>query len=112
LPRIQKVTQDFSPQYIVSDKDLVQFICAFRLVFPDIGISLSTREPVSLRNNLIKLGITSLSAESHTSPGAYSGKEELEQFSTSDNRSLNDIQEMLGSCGYETVMKDWDSSLN
>ncbi|MGB1724982.1 MAG: hypothetical protein ACPHJZ_01570 [Limisphaerales bacterium] len=55
------------------DRALVQAICALRLFLPDLGIVLSTREPAALRDRLIPLGITSMSAGSHTEPGGYTG---------------------------------------
>src|SRR5208283_5952442 len=50
-----------------------QLVCAFRLMFPDVGLVLSTREPAQLRDGLIPLGITMISAGSHTEPGGYTG---------------------------------------
>jgi 2-iminoacetate synthase len=48
-------------------------ICAFRLFLPDIGLVLSTREPAKLRDGLMPLGVTLMSAGSHTEPGGYTG---------------------------------------
>ena len=108
FPRIKDMITSFQPAYPVTDTDIVQFICAFRLCFPDIGITLSTREPAPLRDHLIKLGITSMSAESHTEPGGYSGKKTEKQFEVSDTRSLAEIKTLLINNGYEPVMKDWE----
>ena len=109
-PRIQDNFQNFVPEYQVSDVNLAQFICAFRLVFNDIGITLSTRESESIRNNMIKLGITAISAESHTAPGGYAGTDKEQQFATADNRNMQEIATMLNKQGYEPVMKDWDTA--
>jgi 2-iminoacetate synthase len=57
----------------MTDRDLTQLLCAFRLVFPDAGLVLSTRERAQLRDGLIPLGITMISAGSHTEPGGYTG---------------------------------------
>ena len=57
----------------MSDRELVQLVCAFRLLLPDVGLVLSTREPAKLRDGLIPLGITLISAGSHTEPGGYTG---------------------------------------
>jgi 2-iminoacetate synthase len=57
----------------MTDRDLAQLVCAFRLMFPDVGLVLSTREPAKLRDGLIPLGITMMSAGSHTEPGGYTG---------------------------------------
>lgn len=110
FPRINDAIGNFTPEFHLSDRHLVQLICAFRLIFPDVGITLSTRERPEFRNHLIRLGITTMSAESHTAPGGYSGKEGTEkQFETSDMRSLAEIKELLLKSGYEPVMKDWIS---
>ena len=73
LPRLRPHAGEFEPLTSLSDRELVQLICAFRLVFPDVGLVLSTREPATLRDNLIPLGITHMSAGSHTEPGGYTG---------------------------------------
>jgi 2-iminoacetate synthase len=57
----------------MTDRELVQLVCAFRLFLPDVGLVLSTREPAKLRDGLIPLGITMISAGSHTEPGGYTG---------------------------------------
>ncbi len=109
FPRIRNMVGDFTPQYELSDGELAQLFCAFRLVFPDIGITLSTRESAQLRDHLFKLGVTTVSAESNTAPGGYSGKENTEaQFEISDHRSLEEIKHILLENGFEPVMKDWD----
>jgi len=107
LPRIQKMVGQFNASHLISNAQFVQLICAFRLIFPDIGITLSTRESAELRNHLIPLGITTMSAESKTEPGGYSGKEAEQQFQTSDHRSLEEIKSLLIQKGYEPVLKDW-----
>ncbi len=81
LPRLRPCAGEFQPLTTLGDRELVQLICAFRLMFPDIGLVLSTREPVKLRDGLIPLGITMMSAGSHTEPGGYTGagKEKIHQ---------------------------------
>src|SRR6185503_17814647 len=73
LPRLRPCAGDFEPLTSMSDRELVQLICAFRLFLPDVGLVLSTREPAPLRDGLIPLGITLMSAGSHTEPGGYTG---------------------------------------
>src|SRR5262249_15394311 len=73
LPRLRPCAGEFEPLTQMSDRELVQLVCAFRLAFPDAGLVLSTREPARLRDGLIPLGITLLSAGSHTEPGGYTG---------------------------------------
>jgi 2-iminoacetate synthase len=73
LPRLRPHAGEFQPLTHLSDRQLVQLVCALRLVFPDVGLVLSTREPARLRDGLFPLGITHISAGSHTEPGGYTG---------------------------------------
>jgi 2-iminoacetate synthase len=81
LPRLRPCAGEFEPLTHISDRELVQLVCAFRIMFPDVGLVLSTREPAKLRDGLIPLGITLMSAGSHTEPGGYTGagKEHIHQ---------------------------------
>ncbi len=73
LPRLRPCAGEFQPLTHMTDRDLAQLVCAFRLMFPDVGLVLSTREPAKLRDGLIPLGVTMMSAGSHTEPGGYTG---------------------------------------
>lgn len=96
---------------VMTDRELVQLICAYRIFNEEAELSMSTRESGNFRNHIIKLGITTMSAGSRTNPGGYSsGKQSLEQFEISDERSSEEISEMLRLNGYEPVWKDWDRS--
>jgi 2-iminoacetate synthase len=113
LPRMRPSEGGFAPLDIVSDTDFVQLICALRLLLPDTGIVMSTRENATLRDNLLPLGITQMSAGSCTSPGGYSNPEEsTRQFDISDERTPAEVQRMIQSKGYEAVWKDWDRSFH
>lgn len=111
FPRLRPATGGFIPQHIVSDRQLTQFICALRLLLPDAGLVLSTRESSSLRDNLLPLGITQMSAGSCTAPGGYGNhSDEGGQFSISDDRSPAEIEQLLKKAGYDPVWKDWDTA--
>jgi len=138
LPRLRPCAGEFEPLTFLSDRELVQLVCAFRLFLPDAGIVLSTREPAKLRDGLIPLGITLMSAGSHTEPGGYTGagsdkihltqrgriveltsdasewstRRATGQFETADDRSPEEIAEVISRLGYEPVWKDWDAALN
>jgi 2-iminoacetate synthase len=113
FPRLRPHQGDVEPKVEMTDSDLVQLICAYRLLDEDVELSMSTRENEVFRNNIIKLGITSISAESKTNPGGYAVEpESLEQFEISDERSTNEIKEMIQNQGYEVVWKDWDKSFS
>jgi 2-iminoacetate synthase len=111
FPRLCPAEGGFQPNSIVDDRQLTQFICALRLLIPDAGLILSTREKAELRNNLLPLGITQMSAGSCTAPGGYGeNNQDAEQFTISDERSPNEVEQYLKSNGYEAVWKDWDSA--
>lgn len=133
FPRLRPASGGFQPTHPVSDRDFVQLLCAFRLHFPRTGIVLSTREPAALRDALVPLGVTMLSAGSHTEPGGYTkvGHDNLhltvrgralacdtpddalatEQFSTSDQRTPQEVAARLRELGLEAVWKDWDQAI-
>ncbi|MBE7500402.1 MAG: 2-iminoacetate synthase ThiH [Verrucomicrobiales bacterium] len=140
LPRLRPCAVEFQPLTRMADRDLVQLVCAFRLLFPDVGLVLSTREPARLRDGLIPLGITLMSAGSHTEPGGYTGAGQshvhrtergrivelgasewapaqqpppapTEQFHIADHRSPAEVARQIRALGYEPVWKDWDAAL-
>jgi 2-iminoacetate synthase len=109
FPRLRPAAGCFDPEHPVSDRQLVQLICAMRLLLPDAGLVLSTRESAELRDNLLPLGITQMSAGSCTAPGGYSdGGHEGEQFAIDDDRTPAEIARLIAAKGYEAVWKDWD----
>jgi 2-iminoacetate synthase len=161
LARLRPCAGEFQPPTHMSDHDLAQLTCAFRLMFPDTGLVLSTRESPKLRDGLIPLGITLMSAGSHTEPGGYTGagRKKLHQtvrgrivelgssewatvgraahnmptqngdgssvisphqnrataatgqFQIADERSSQEVADLIRRLGYEPVWKDWDAAL-
>ena len=112
LPRLCKSETDFCSLVDINNKKFVQILLAYRLVFPDVGINLSTREPAYLRDGLIGLGITDMSAESATDPGGYTLKDKnLKQFEISDERNLDEVIAVIEEKDYEVVWKDWDKNM-
>jgi 2-iminoacetate synthase len=136
LPRLRPAAGGFRPLFAMSDRELAQLVCALRITFPQVGIVLSTREKASLRDALVSLGVTIMSAGSHTEPGGYTrqGGEHLHrtvrgrivapefqdgedrlatgQFEISDERSPVEIANVLRRRGLEPVWKDWDQALS
>ena len=111
FPRIRPYEGENIVAVDLQDRDLVQLICAFRIFNQELELTLSTRESGQLRENLLPLGITTMSAGSKTNPGGYSNDaNSLEQFSISDERSPVEISSKLKLMGYDPVWKDWDSS--
>jgi 2-iminoacetate synthase len=134
LPRLRPAAGGFQPRFVLPDREFVQFVCALRITFPQVGIVLSTREPAPLRDALLPLGITMMSAGSHTEPGGYTGQgrdalhktvrgkivapediapdaEATEQFSIGDERTAGEVAALLRSKGFEPVWKDWDKAI-
>jgi 2-iminoacetate synthase len=108
FPRLRPHSGGLEPKVEMTDPDLVQLICAFRLLDEDVELSMSTRESEVFRDNIVNLGITSISAESKTNPGGYAvAPQSLEQFEISDERSTEAITTMLNTKGLEVVWKDW-----
>ena len=107
LPRLQPSLGNFSPNFEVDDKSLVQIMLSIRMFLPRVGINISTRENAELRDNLIPLGVTKISAESNTVVGGYSSQKGESQFSISDNRKVKAVKEMVNKKGYQPVFKDW-----
>lgn len=135
VPRLRPAAGGFRPLFPMSDRELVQLVCALRMTFPQVGIVLSTRERAPLRDALASIGVTMMSAGSHTEPGGYTrqGREHLHhtvrgrivapeyqdgedqlatgQFEISDERSPGEIAAVLRHQGLEPVWKDWDQAL-
>jgi 2-iminoacetate synthase len=109
FPRIRPAEGVDASKYHITDKELVQLICAYRLFNQELEISISTREPKTFRDHLIKLGTTTMSAGSKTNPGGYSvDVESLEQFEIDDDRTPEQVAAVIAASGYEPVWKDWD----
>lgn len=130
LPRMRPAAGEFQPTHLLPDREFIQLLCALRITFPQVGLVLSTREPAALRDAIAPLGITMMSAGSHTEPGGYTGqgRDKLHQtvrgraiaaegdlaegqFAISDERSANEVAERLRSLGLEPVWKDWDAAI-
>ena len=110
FPRMCPSESGFQPNVVISDRELAQLTCAFRLFDHDVDISYSTREAPRFRAGMMQLGVTSMSAGSKTDPGGYAtSPDSLEQFHVSDERSPRAVAEAIRAGGYDVVWKDWDS---
>ena len=135
VPRLRPAAGEFRPLFPMSDRDLVQVVAALRVTFPQVGIILSTREHAELRDLLTTVGVTMMSAGSHTEPGGYTHQGQAHihrtvrgrivppevpiadseiatgQFEISDSRSPQEIADILRQHGLEPIWKDWDTAL-
>jgi 2-iminoacetate synthase len=110
FPRITPIGEDFNIPYFVSEEELEQMIYAFRIVFPESEISVSTRETCEFRNRISHTAATILSGASSVVPGGYveSDEEKLGQFSLNDIRTVKEMDHDLKKMGLDPVYKDWD----
>lgn len=107
LPRLRPSASEWTPPHPVSDREFVELVATFRIALPEVGIVLSTRESPELRNQLIGLGVTHMSAGSRTEPGGYLNPDKtLKQFETEDHRTAADVAAIIRQKGYEPVWKD------
>lgn len=106
-PRIRPYPGEFQTFVMVNDKNLVQYVLAYRLFMPRGGVTISTRERAELREHLVKLGATKMSAGSCTAVGGRSNSQSAGQFEIWDRRSVSEMAGMLYSQGYQPVYKDW-----
>ena len=110
FPRLRPAVGIMPPRITITDEQLIQMICAYRLFSEELELSLSTRESAAFRDRVFQFGITSMSAGSRTNPGGYATYHEdsLEQFEISDHRGVNEFCAMLHQKGYEPVWNDED----
>jgi 2-iminoacetate synthase len=107
LPRLRPAAGGYQPAAPVPDAEFAQLLCALRLFLPDVGITLSTREPPPLRDALLRLGVTQISGGSHTEPGGYAAPSPAEpQFEVGDTRSPAEVARAVRAAGYEPVWMD------
>ncbi|MDR0485326.1 MAG: 2-iminoacetate synthase ThiH [Elusimicrobiota bacterium] len=107
FPRLRAAEGNYQPRAIITDKNLVIAICAIRLFINRIGIAVSTRENNILRQNLIGLGITKMSAASSVKVGGYAKRENSTgQFEVSDHSSVEDVKKMIYQKNYQPIMSD------
>lgn len=109
FPRMRPAAGGYQPNVVMSDRELAQLTFAFRIFDHDVDISYSTREYPAFRDNMMTLGVTSMSAGSKTDPGGYhTYPQSLEQFAVSDERTPLEVADAIRRNGYEVVWKDWD----
>ena len=112
FPRLRPHSGGIVPKVEQSDRELIQLICAYRLLDEEVELSMSTRESPVFRDHAVRLGITAMSAGSRTNPGGYAvDLQSLEQFEIDDDRSPAEVAEMIRRQGYDAVWKDWDQVL-
>ena len=110
FPRICHEVGDFKPAHVVSDRQLAQYVLAFRICLPDVPLVLSTRESPAFRDGMAGIGISRMSVASRTTVGGYADgeAEDRGQFDVLDTRDVNEFCRALRTKGLEPVFKNWD----
>lgn len=94
----------------VHEARLLQVVAAYRLFMPFASITVSTRECERVRNNLVNIAATKISAGVSTGIGSH--VEEIEekgdeQFEISDGRSVTEVYDALVGQNLQPVMSDY-----
>ena len=110
IPRICPHEGNFDVPHALDDRHLVQYITGLRCFLPRAGITCSSRESAFMRDHLLPLGVTRVSAGVSTAVGGRTTKDAHNpgQFEITDNRSLEQMAAALAGMGYQPVLKDWE----
>jgi 2-iminoacetate synthase len=101
VPRLQPAhgSEVDYKKYRVTDEDFKKIVAIYRLALPFVGVVISTREASGLRDELLSLGASQVSAGSKTSPMGYIKEGDTKQFEIGDSRSLEEVIEKIASLG-------------
>ncbi|MCP3676304.1 MAG: [FeFe] hydrogenase H-cluster radical SAM maturase HydG [Deltaproteobacteria bacterium] len=98
------------PPALVTDEEFKKVVAVYRLALPSAGVVVSTRESREVRDAVMSIGASQMSAGSRTDPGGYSidtggnipaGEvDTVEQFSTSDHRTVAEVMESILDGGF------------
>jgi len=86
--------------YLVSDDDFRKLVAILRLAVPYTGIILSTRERPGFRDEVIRYGVSQISAGSRTGVGGYRKNDQYDQFEVGDHRTPGEVLLSLCRSGY------------
>ncbi len=110
VPRMCPHEGNFAVPHALDDRRFVQYITAVRCFLPRVGITVSSRENAFMRDHVVSLGVTRVSAGVSTMVGGRATDSgETGQFDIADERSVAQMTEALASHGYQAVLKDWQS---
>lgn len=96
----------------VHERQLLQVVCAYRLFMPFASITVSTRECARVRNNLVNIAATKISAGVSTGIGEHSDENPDKdkgdaQFEISDTRSVEEVYDDLLKINLQPVMAEY-----
>jgi len=110
FPRITPVSGGFQPAHPVDDAELEQMMLAFRIVFPECCMTVSTREAPEFRDRIVQSCADNMSAGSRVTPGGYAvlADRDVAQFTLNDSRRPAAVYNAIRHNGQEVVFKNWD----
>ncbi|MBR5946889.1 radical SAM protein [bacterium] len=112
FPRICRVDGGFVPPCEVGEEDLEQMMLAFRIVFPQCCMTVSTREAPDFRDRIVQTAADNMSAGSKVTPGGYALKsDDTAQFTLTDQRSPAEVFAAIRANGQQVVFKNWDNRI-
>jgi len=111
FPRLRPQAGNFTSPGLLSDRQFVRMMTAFRIFMPYAGITLSTRESAKFRMSILPLGITRISAGVSVSVGGHGGNGSTPQFEIADKRDVPEMCSDLIAAGFQPVMHDWNRAL-
>ncbi|MDO4169164.1 MAG: 2-iminoacetate synthase ThiH [Lachnospiraceae bacterium] len=94
----------------VHEAQLLQVVSAYRIFMPFASITISTRECARVRDNLVNIAATKISAGVSTGIGSHVEEIEQkgdEQFEISDDRSVEEVYDALKMLHLQPVMSDY-----
>ena len=100
VPRVKRA-DDIDPDEFdggIDDETFAKITACIRLAVPYTGMIISTRENQTVREKLLRLGISQISGGSRTSVGGYTEDvrpTDTEQFDVSDQRTLDEVVNWL-----------------
>ena len=109
IPRICSHEGSFDIPHALDDRRFVQYVTALRCFLPRSSITCSSRESAFMRDHLIPLGVTRVSAGVSTAVGGRkTHADNSGQFDITDHRSVEQMIADLTKNGYQAVIKDWE----
>ena len=116
FPRFCRVEGGFVPPCEVSEQDVDVMMLAFRIVFPQCCMTVSTREAPAFRDYIVQVAADNMSAGSRVTPGGYAvleqeHKADVAQFTLTDRRRPQEVYDAIRANGQEVVFKNWDNRI-
>jgi len=116
FPRFCTVEGGFVPPCEVDERDVDLMMLAFRIVFPQSCMTVSTREAPKFRDYIVQVAADNMSAGSRVTPGGYAVLEsehaaDVAQFTLTDRRAPSAVYDAIKANGQEVVFKNWDNRI-